>query len=239
MVLRHCAILGSTGSGKSNTTVSILKAILNDYKGSRVILVDPHGEYATAFPDAKVFKINDAANPLFVPFWLMNFDELAFFLVGAKPTDDQRVEHRLFRELVTNLKRANFHLAAGDVDINFITADAPIPFSPRELWGEMNWLLNATFSISNKDDQTRATAKQIEAGNYETLKAAKFEPYPPNNQAPFKSKHVEFYSYEKKILTRLKDSRYDYLFNPGNFKGIVGTKDLHNFTRVQIMIEKA
>lgn len=228
LVLRHCAILGSTGSGKSNTTVSILKAILNDYKGSRVILVDPHGEYATAFPDAKVFKINDAANPLFVPFWLMNFDELAFFLVGAKPTDDQRVEYRLFRELVTNLKRANFHLAAGDVDVNFITADAPIPFSPRKLWGEMNWWLNATFSISNKDDQTEATAKQTEAGDYEALKAAKFEPYPLNNQAPFKSKHVEYYSYEKKILTRLKDSRYDYLFNPGNFKGVVGTKDLHN-----------
>ncbi len=228
LVLRHCAILGSTGSGKSNTTVSILKAILNDYKGSRVILVDPHGEYATAFPDAKVFKINDATNPLFVPFWLMNFDELAFFLVGAKPTDDQRVEYRLFRELVTNLKRANFNLAGGDVDVNFITADAPIPFSPRKLWGEMNWWLNATFSISNKDDQTEATAKQTEAGDYEALKGAKFEPYPTNNQAPFKSKHVEFYSYEKKILTRLKDSRYDYLFNPGNFKGVVGTKDLHN-----------
>lgn len=40
LVLRHCAILGSTGSGKSNTTVSVLKAILNDYKGSRIILVD-------------------------------------------------------------------------------------------------------------------------------------------------------------------------------------------------------
>ena len=45
LVLRHCAIFGSTGSGKSNTTVSVLKAILKDYSGSRVILVDPHGEY--------------------------------------------------------------------------------------------------------------------------------------------------------------------------------------------------
>jgi hypothetical protein len=53
LILRHCAILGSTGSGKSNTTVSILKSILNDYDGSRVILVDPHGEYAAAFPDSK------------------------------------------------------------------------------------------------------------------------------------------------------------------------------------------
>jgi DNA helicase HerA-like ATPase len=68
LVLRHCAILGSTGSGKSNTTVSILKAILGDFPGSRVVLVDPHGEYSTAFPEAQVFKIGDLANPLFIPF---------------------------------------------------------------------------------------------------------------------------------------------------------------------------
>lgn len=97
--------MGSTGSGKSNTTVSILKAILDDYQGSRIILVDPHGEYTSAFPNAKVFKINEVANPLFIPFWLMTFDELSYFLVGAKPTDDQKPEYRLFRELVTSLKK--------------------------------------------------------------------------------------------------------------------------------------
>ena len=107
LVLRHCAILGSTGSGKSNATVSILKAILDDYIGSRVILVDPHGEYASAFPDAKVFKINDVANPLFIPFWLMNFDELAYFLVGASPNDDQKTEYRRFREFITEFKKKN------------------------------------------------------------------------------------------------------------------------------------
>lgn len=42
LILRHCGILGSTGSGKSNTTVSILKSILHGYVGSRIILVDPH-----------------------------------------------------------------------------------------------------------------------------------------------------------------------------------------------------
>lgn len=74
-----------------------LKAILNDYVGSRIILVDPHGEYSSVFPDAKIFKINDKSNPLYIPFWLMNFDELAFFLVGVKPNDDQKIEHRCNR----------------------------------------------------------------------------------------------------------------------------------------------
>lgn len=228
LVLRHSAILGSTGSGKSNTTVSILKAILGDYKGSRVILVDPHGEYSSAFPNAKVFKIGDSTNPLVIPFWLMNFDELCFFLVGATPKDDQRIEYRLLRELITNLKKKNTHLEAGDVNANFITADSPTPFSARELWGEMNWWLNATFSKSNKDDQDESTAERTAPGNYENLIGASFKPYAMGVQAPYKSKHTEYFSYEKKILARLKDSRFDFLFNPGNYKGTAGTSDLNN-----------
>lgn len=230
LVLRHCAILGSTGSGKSNTTVSILKAILNDYSGSRVVLVDPHGEYASAFPDAKVLKINDAKNPLYIPFWLMNFDELAYFLVGAKPTDDQKVDYRLFRELITNFKKENNELVAGTVDTNFITADSPIPFSARKLWWELNWWLNASFQSTKKDEQTKETSFQTSEGDYENLIGASFTSHAStaNNTPPHVSQHKEFYSYEKKLLTRLKDSRYDFLFNPGNYKGKSGTNDLHN-----------
>lgn len=226
LVLRHCAILGSTGSGKSNTTVSILKAMLDDYKGSRVVLVDPHGEYASAFPEAKVFKINDAKNPLFIPFWLMNFDELAYFLVGAKSTDDSKPDYRAFRELITNLKKDNCSLKSGDVNPNFVTSDSPIPFSARKVWHEMNWWLNATFSETSLPNQTREKARQTDLGNFENLNAATFEPYAMGNQAPYKSQHTTFYSYEKKILSRLKDSRFDFLFNPGDYKGIKGTNDL-------------
>ncbi len=230
LVLRHCAILGSTGSGKSNTTVSILKAILNDYVGSRVVLVDPHGEYATAFPDAKVFKINDAKNSLFIPFWLMNFDELAYFLVGAKPIDDPKVEYRKFRELVTDFKKDNNVLVSGTVDKNYITADSPIPFSARKLWWEMNWWLNASFESTKKDEQTKETSFVENEGDYENLIGAKFTSHlsTANANPPHVSQHKEYYSYEKKLLLRLKDSRFDFLFNPGDYKGTTGTKDLHN-----------
>jgi len=228
LVLRHCAILGSTGSGKSNTTVSILKAILKDYKGSRIILVDPHGEYASAFPNTKVMKIKHPDNPLYIPFWLMNFDELAYFLVGAKPTDDQKPEYRKFRDMITNVKRKNYKLKSGDVNPEFITADSPIPFNVRNLWHEMNWWLNATFTSPNKDSQTTDTAKQTDAGNHELLRPASFEPYALSNQVPHKSKHQEYYSYEKKLLSRLKDSRFAFLFNPGEYKDESSPKDLHD-----------
>jgi DNA helicase HerA-like ATPase len=229
LILRHSAILGSTGSGKSNTTVSILKAILNDYNGSRIVLVDPHGEYASAFPEAKVFKINDAKNPLHIPFWLMNFDELAFFLVGAKPTDDQRPEYRLFRGMIDKLKKENHNkLNAGNVDENLITADSPIPFNVRKVWYEMNWWLNATFTKSPPNEQTKANSKEINAGDFGNLEMAEFEPYAMTNQEPYKSKHQSYYSYEKKILSRIKDSRYDFLFNPGEYKDESSKKDLNN-----------
>ncbi|OOG69993.1 ATP-binding protein [Flavobacterium sp. A45] len=229
LVLRHCAILGSTGSGKSNTTVSILKAILDDYKGSRVILVDPHGEYPSAFPDAKVLKINEVANPLFIPFWLMSFDELAYFLVGAKPTDDQKPDYRLFRELVTNLKKENCTLKSGNVNPDFVTADSPIPFSARQLWYRMNWWLNASFSTTKKDEQNEITAIKENDGDAENLVGAKFTSHlsTANNNEPYKSQHNEFYSYERKILSRLRDSRFDFLFNPGEYKDSKSPKDLH------------
>ncbi|MFU2319357.1 ATP-binding protein [Rahnella sp. PCH160] len=228
LILRHCGILGSTGSGKSNTTVSILKSILHGYVGSRIILVDPHGEYASAFPDAKVLRINEVASPLVIPFWLMTFEELAYFLVGADHRDEQRIEYRLLRDLVTKLKKENLNLKAGIVNENLITADSPIPFSARQLWYEMNWLLNASFSSAKKDEQTRDTANELAAGDAETLTPATFEAYVMGNIAPYKSQHAEYFSYEKKLLSRLRDTRYDFLFNPGDYKTADSEKDLHD-----------
>ncbi len=229
-VLRHSAILGSTGSGKSNTTVSILKAVLDDYRGSRIILVDPHGEYASAFPKAKVYKINDEKNPLFIPFWLMNFDELAYFLVGAKQSDEQRPEYKKFRDLITEYKRANHKLKAGNVNADFITGDSPVPFNIRMVWHELNWWVNATFKSTTKDDQTKANACEEDNGNANELKPARFTSHlsTASNQPPYRSRHEEFYPYEKRILSRIKDSRFNYLFNPGDYFDAGSKNDLHD-----------
>jgi len=228
-VLRHSAVLGSTGSGKSNTTVSVLKAVLNEYKGSRVILVDPHGEYSSAFPNANVLKLNDKKHPLFIPFWLMNFDELAYFLVGATPKEDQTPHYRKFREMIVERKRKNHDkLKAGKVDVNFITADSPIPFSVRELWHEMNWWLNASFTLSKESEQTKATACELSKGDANLLTPATFTPYAMGNVSPFKSSQQMLYSYEKKLISRLRDSRYDFLFNPGEYKDENSKLDLHD-----------
>ena len=225
LVLRHSAVLGSTGSGKSNCVVAIIKRLTNKMGNSRMVLVDPHGEYSSAFPSAKVFRIGDTVNPLYVPFWLMNSDELMYFLVGAKPGDDQRPEYREFREMIVRQKKGTTHLKAGDVDSNFITADSPIPFNIRHIWYEMNRRINATYS---QTDQTKENECIENEGDAEKLVPAKFKPYSMGTKVPYKSKDQAFYSYEKKLISRLRDSRYDFMFYPGAYKDGASGNDLDN-----------
>lgn len=92
----HCAILGSTGSGKSSAVAAVIHSILEHQcrpeQGTRpcIILIDPHGEYASAFGNrAKVFRAYDALgnNPddvstLKLPYWLMSSDEFRSLVIG-------------------------------------------------------------------------------------------------------------------------------------------------------------
>ena len=91
----HFAVLGSTGSGKSGTVSSILHSVLEYEKdGSqlnpKIIMIDPHGEYAKAFGDnAQVFRAyneasaNEASGDMLeLPYWLMSSDELRSLIIG-------------------------------------------------------------------------------------------------------------------------------------------------------------
>jgi DNA helicase HerA-like ATPase len=91
----HFAILGSTGAGKSGTVASILHSVLdhrvdNNSLKPRIIMIDPHGEYPSAFGErATVYRAyNDAAmndsegDLLKLPYWLMSSDELRSLIIG-------------------------------------------------------------------------------------------------------------------------------------------------------------
>lgn len=91
----HCAILGSTGSGKSGTVASILHSVLaHQTKGKkispRIVIIDPHGEYAKAFGNkAVLYKAYNEASAKIVkseqlklPYWLMSSDEFRSLVIG-------------------------------------------------------------------------------------------------------------------------------------------------------------
>lgn len=236
LVLRHSALLGSTGSGKSNSTANILKSILTSYPGSRIILVDPHGEYESAFPGAaKVFKIDSADTPLHIPFWAMTFDELAFFLVGRK-LGEEKPEDKKLREKCLELKKVNAkNLKAGPVDPDLISADSPIPFDIRKMWYDFDREVNSTYNDNSKQDKT--TEALDTEGDPKTLRPAKFKPYSPTNTAPYKSKNQTAYPYVGKLYSRLKDSSFDFMFNPGEYYDASGS-DLDNLFRQWIDHDK-
>jgi hypothetical protein len=194
LILRHSAILGSTGSGKSNTTAHTIKSILKDYTGSRIILIDPHGEYESAFKDnAEVFKINDSKNPLYIPFWMMTFDELSFFLAG-RPTGQEQPQDKKLRDEIVKLKKENTSkLKAGSIESNFITADSPIPFDIRLMWHDFNREVNGTYKESSQDKQNKESETRKSEGDYKKLIPAEFEPYSMGNAAPYKSKNQLMY----------------------------------------------
>ncbi|HWI93666.1 MAG TPA: helicase HerA-like domain-containing protein [Flavisolibacter sp.] len=225
LVLRHSAVLGSTGSGKSNTTASIIKRILNDFIGSRIVLVDTHGEYSSTFrTSAKIFKINDPTNPLYIPFWTMTFDELSFFLVGRQE-GQEKPEDKSLREKILELKKANADkLKAGAVNTDYITTDSPIPFDIKKLWYDFDRELNATYSdASNQVAQTECLEQE---GDASQLLPAKFKPYSNNNTAPFRSKKQTLYPYIGKIYSRLRDSRYSFMFDPSDYYDTNSPHDL-------------
>jgi hypothetical protein len=80
---KHFSILGTSGSGKSCALSVILQSILDDNPSGHVVLLDPHNEYSQAFGErANVVTTED----LQLPFWLLNFEEIAEVLCSPEPT---------------------------------------------------------------------------------------------------------------------------------------------------------
>ena len=92
---KHFAILGTTGTGKSCTTALILRAILKENPAAHLVLLDPHNEYATAFPEW-----GEVVNPrnMQLPYWLLTFEEIVEVLLGT--TSDRKHEVELLQELI-------------------------------------------------------------------------------------------------------------------------------------------
>ncbi len=120
---KHIALFGSTGSGKSCTTASILQKIAA-FENSHVILLDLHGEYEPAFKEtANVVKITE----LELPYWLMNYDELVETFVDENEASAHN-QAMILKEAVFDSKRGK-NLPLKD----HITIDSPVYFDFLEV----------------------------------------------------------------------------------------------------------
>ncbi len=232
VVTRHMAILGSTGSGKSNTVAAFLKAITSGvFPSAQVVVIDPHGEYGAALKgQARVFSIGDAKDPLLIPFWALSFDELGWFLVDRRTASESQ-QDIILRDRIFELKRGSCaNLKACSINTNDITVDSPVPFDLRAMWYEFYTAEHATLRL--KDDWTTIAFKKDKNGRELTGSAQdaippQFEPPGAGASSPFKTqKAVGLASYLNKVLGRLRDRRFDFLLNPGQFDGV--KKDLND-----------
>lgn len=225
LISRHCAIVGSTGSGKSNSVSVLLESIAKrNFPSSRILVIDPHGEYNDALSKySRVIETSpkDEKNKLYIPFWALPFNELMKIFSGNL-TDANR---EYIREKVVEAKIASASENKIDVAKESITADSPIPFSIKRLWFELDDFERKTF----QSDRITVSEK-LKEGDIETLKSNEYPPAGLGSSPPFLNQKAKgLLGFLDSVRNKLNDSSYSFLFNPGDFtpdvKGKI-TKDI-------------
>ncbi len=133
---KHFAVLGTTGTGKSCTTALVLRSILEKNPQAHIVLLDPHNEYATAFPEwGEVISPRNMQ----LPFWLLTFDELIEVLIGDAAAEKKH-EIEILQELIPVAKSRyssgrskEGQSARTRLDAGRFTVDTPVPYRLSDL----------------------------------------------------------------------------------------------------------
>lgn len=214
LLSRHCAILGATGSGKSNAVSILVKAIAEKpFQSARILMIDPHGEYASALDgQCRVFKVGanvaDGEYELCVPYWALPFQELMSIFPGK--LSDQNEDY--IRGKILDQKRLSA-ATIGGLREEAITADSPIPFSISNLWFELDNFERITL----KADRT-TPENLITVGDASTLKSNQYPTAGLGSSAPFlNTKAKGILGFLDGMRSRLLDQSYNFLFRPAGY----------------------
>jgi DNA helicase HerA-like ATPase len=127
---KHTAILGSTGAGKSATVAAVLHSLLE--RGAeagltnwkpRIVVLDPHNEYAAAFPGHQRLSTDDGS--LTLPYWLLNFAETVALIIGKTEFVATSQANIVKSALLTARIEGATALS---LDAGKITVDSPVPY---------------------------------------------------------------------------------------------------------------
>ena len=251
LIIRHSAIVGSTGTGKSTTVAGLLNTISRPdrFKSARIIVFDIHGEYADAMKEhANIFRINQNEKlnefPLFIPYWALTFDELLSVTFGDNINDADRGG---IIEKITEKKSASLkETARNGVNESTLNVDTPVPFSLHQLWYELHLLLKSTHLQAGNQSLDTVAYEKDEDGNIIDQGDA-LEVRPPKCKAQADKKIFLSQSILnirrplEGLAYKLRDSRYDFLFRPGDWlPDIKGTpeKDLDELIEQWLGCEK-
>lgn len=215
---RHCVLVGSTGSGKSNAVSVIVNSISQkkEFKSPRILIIDPHGEYSSTLTgNSQVYKINaDVAKKereLQIPFWALPFEELLKSFRG-KLSDTQ---NDYLREKILDLKlKASNHLTTKPRN-GAITVDSPIPFSLKKMWFDLDDFERQTYS----DTQRTILTSMTQTGDAENLLSNLYQPATTTNSAPYLNVRAKgVLNFLESVRNRLIDKSYEFLFQPRDYE---------------------
>lgn len=149
---KHIAIVGSTGSGKSHAVAKIIqeatKVKETGYDGlnnSHIIIFDIHSEYKKAFPNENHLDISN----IYLPYWLMNGEELEELLVESGEFQAYN-QISLLRRIITRNKQNK-----NGSDVMF---DTPVKFS-------INEVLNCIINLSQETRNAKKTTEMMIKGS--------------------------------------------------------------------------
>lgn len=230
---RHSAVVGSTGAGKSTTVAGLLASLSEKdiYPSARIIILDIHGEYATALKDrATVFRINPnevkGEKTLSIPYWAMTYDELLPVTFGA--LDDQ--SRGAILEKITELKLFSLNKVKREgVTKDNLTIDTPIPFSINKLWYDLYRLVNATHTQAGGQSET--TEAIIEKGDPIKVIPPKYKPHTQasgTEKIYLSNSSLNIRRQLESLASKLRDPRFDFLFKPGEWTPDIEGKPMND-----------
>lgn len=218
-VVRHAAVVGSTGSGKTSVVASLMQNFVRGgWRAANIVVVDPHGEYARALADSASVRsvlVGRAENRLRVPYWALPAVDIIRIFTG---TSGGASFINRFNELVAQARR-EFVAAAEwlNLDPTAVTADTPVPFDIRPVWHRLDSENRETRRV--KADS--ATACREDEGDPATLRSARFTPYGQGGQPPHQAPTYGVYGSMPELLRLgLLDQRLRFFQEPmGNHAG--------------------
>lgn len=256
LLTRHSAVVGTTGAGKSTTVAGLLTSLSDQvsYPSARIIVIDIHGEYASALRDrATTFRINPNTSqdekPLFIPNWAMTFDELLPLTFG----DVDDASRGAILEKIVSLKLSSLtKVHRNGVTQDNLTVDTPVPFSIHKLWFDLYRMVNATHTAPPGSGQSGTTEALLLGGNNLPVEAGDpMRVIPPKYKQQTSGGTDRIYlsgstlnvrRQLEGLASKLRDMRYDFLFRPGDWtpnKEGVPNKDLDELLHNWIGREKS
>jgi hypothetical protein len=168
----------------------------------RIIILDPHNEYGSAFPGHT--RLSTDEGTLILPYWMLDLEEIIALVVG-KTEFAATSQTNVLKNALLAARREGAKIIGLNPDD--ITVDSPIPFllgdpTGLDTLGQRNGVLDTAGLVGQINDQRPKDSKD-------------------------KSKHEEFNKLIRKLESLVRDSRLAFMLKPWN-----GTKEDGQLSKV-------